>query len=116
MSRELHRAMRVFEIPVGSTGSVFVATCKSNGAAIDLSGATGNLYYNAKTVDGAAVVTDGVAAFTTDGTDGKVQFPLTLLAGSVRDLLVDLEVQGYNGGNLVAFTFKLRFTPRAKGV
>lgn len=115
MSGELQRALRVFEIPVGSTASVFVARLKSGGSAIDLSAASGAKLFNAKTVDGAAIVTGGVASFYTDGSDGKVQFPLTLLATAVRDVYIDVEVQGLSGNTLVSYTFILRFTPRAIG-
>ena len=117
MSRELHRAMDVVEVPVGSTGTVLERTLVHNGTAIDISGATGDLLYNAKTKGGAAVVTSGVATETTDGTDGKVRFTLPAsLVGSAGDHIVSFEQQGYNSGNLVSFPFILRALPTGKGV
>lgn len=116
MSRELSAAMKVVEIPVESTASIFVARFMSGGSAVDLSSATGSKLFCARTRSGTAVVTDGVASFTTDGSDGKVQFPLALLVTEVRDLIVDVEVQGLSGNNLVCRSFILRVIPRAKGV
>lgn len=117
MAREQHASMVVVEVPQDSTGSVLVVEFKAAGVASDLSAATGAKLYNAKTVDGAAVVTDGVAAWYTDGSDGKVSITMTTgLVGTPRDLYMDVEVQGYSGGNLVSYVFILRTMPRAKGV
>ena len=108
--------MDVVEVPVGSTGTVLERTLVHEGSAIDLSSASGSLFYNGKTKGGTAVVTDGVATFSTDGTDGKVRFTLPAsLVGSVGDHIVSFEQQGYNSGNLVSFPFILRALPTGKG-
>lgn len=116
MSRDQYRAMQVITVPVDSTGSVLRLTLKNRGSALDLSSATGDVLYNAKTRSETAVATDATAAFTTDGSDGQIDITLTsALVGTVRDLIMDVEVQGYSGGNLVAWSFILRVIPRAKG-
>ena len=117
MSRESHAALTVIEVPQGSTGSYLVLTFKNNGAALNLSSATGAKQYSAKTTAGAAVATDVAAAWFTDGTDGKVKVQLTaaLVTAAPRDLLMHGEVVGFNGGTLVSRLFILRVVPNAKG-
>lgn len=116
MSKELMRAKPVFEIPVGSTGTYVVATLMNNGAAVDISGASGSLLFHSKTIGGTAIVTAGTAELYTDGTDGKVKYLLdATTSGTVRDVDCSFEVQGFNGGNLQTFLFTLRFTPTGRG-
>lgn len=110
-------AMMVVEVPQGSTASYLVATLKSNGVAIDLSSASGSKLYCAKTTAGTAVATDVAAAWLTTGADGKVKIQMTAaLVTTARDLLMDIEIQGFGGGNLVTRTFILRVLPRARGI
>lgn len=110
--------MPVFEIPEDSTSAILRHTITSDGAADDLSAASGDLLFHAKDEDGAAVATDQVAAWFTDGSDGKIQFAMTTLPaivnGGARDLICEFEVQGFNGGNLITKAFILRVTKRAK--
>ncbi len=116
MSRESYAAYDVVEVPQASTATVLERTLVHNGSAQDLSTATGDLLYNAKLRDGTAVITDGVATWTTDGSDGKIRFtlPASLVAANVTHI-VSFEVQGYNSGNLVSRPFILRSVPTGKG-
>ena len=118
MSREAHAAMTVIEVPHNSTGSTLVVQLKADGVGVDLSSASGSKLYNAKTVDDIAIADDVAAAWYTDGTDGKVAITLTsaLVGTAGRDLYMDIEIQGYSGGNLVTFMFILRVLNRAKVV
>lgn len=106
----------IFEVPKDSTATVLRMTLKKDGSALDLSSATGNKYFHAKTIGGTAVVTDLAATWTTDGSDGQIQITLTsALVGTVRDVICEWEVQGYNGGNQKSKPFILRVLPGAKG-
>jgi len=117
MARNYGASMVVVEVPQGSTATDLVIEFRSDGVAVDMSAATGSLFFNVRTLENVALVDDGAAAWLTDGSDGKLKVTLTAaLVGTVRDLYVDGEVQGYNGGNLVARQFILRITPRAKVV
>lgn len=116
MGREDMAAMMIVEVPQGSTGTVVVLTFKHGGSALNLSTASGRRYC-AKTVGGAAVATDVAAAWTTNGTDGKVSVTMTAaLVTIVRDLLVHCEIVGFNGGNVISRNFILRVVPNARGI
>jgi len=109
MSGESTRTMPVVEVPIGSTGTILERTLVDDGAAVDLSGATGSITYSAKDIEGTAIVTDAAAAFSTDGSDGKVRFTLTAaLVGAQGDKIITFTVGGYNSGNLVSYPFILR--------
>lgn len=118
MSRDNREALEIHEIPQDSTSTYVESTIvDKTGATIDLSVATGDLLFHARTQGGIAVVTGGVAAFKTDGTDGIVRFQATTaLVGTVRDVVFEFEVQGYAGGNLVTKSAILRVMQRAKVV
>lgn len=117
MGREDMAALHVIEVPQGSTGTVLVLTFKSGGSALNLSAATGAKRYCAKTLGNAAVATDVAAAWTTNGTDGKVSVTMTAaLVTIVRDLLVHVEIVGFNGGNVISRCFILRVVANARGV
>lgn len=116
MSRESYAAYDIVEVPQGSTATVFERTLVFNGSALDLSSASGDLLYNAKLRDGTAVITDGVATWSDDGSDGKIRFTLTaalVAANAVH--IVSFEVQGYNSGNLVSRPLILRSVPTGRG-
>jgi len=105
-----------YYVPQGSTATVLRHTLKQDGVALDLSGATGSLYFHASDESGTAVVTDGAASWVTDGSDGVIEFQLTgAVVDTVGDVICEWEVQGYNGGNLKSYPFKLRILPSAKG-
>ena len=116
MSQDYNRSLPVFNVPEDSTGSVLEVTIVSDRSAVDLSVATGDKYFHARTKDGAAVVTDLAATFTGDGTDGKIRAGMTavIVESGPRDLICEFEIQGYAGGNLVSDSFILRIRPRAK--
>jgi len=118
MSIEQQTPMVIVEVPKDSTGTVLVVSLVDlDGVAPDLSAATGPVLYSGKTVDDVAVASDVAAAWFTDGSDGKVSITLTAaLVGTVRDVFLDIDVQGYSGGSLISFTFVLRTLPRAKVV
>lgn len=118
MSREDSRPMPVIEIPEGSTGAVLEYTFVTNGAADDLSSATGSLYFHASDVEGVAVATNKVANWVTDGSDGKISTDMNpaIVDNGPRDLYCEFEVQDYNSGNLISYTFILRILKRAKVV
>lgn len=105
----------VARVPVGSTSTVLRGTIvNASGTAIDLSGATGAKYFHSSTQAGGSLTYQGVASFTTDGTDGKVQFQLTAQeVGSKGSVRAEFEIQGYNGGNLVTEVFLIQATERA---
>jgi hypothetical protein len=109
------RAAAVVRVPQDSTATVLRATfVDENGDALDLSGATGSKYFHASTQAGVQVTYQGAATFTTDGSDGKVQFALTSTeVGTIRTLRCEFEVQGYSGGNLVGEMFLLKIINRA---
>ncbi len=106
----------VVRVPQDSTATVLRVTFHDeDGAIVDLSSATGAKLFHASTIDGTAVTTDGAAVFTTDGSDGQVQYQLTSAeVGIVRDLRCEFEIQGYNGGNLISEEIILRVVERAK--
>ena len=109
MSGESTRTMPVQEVPIGSTGTVLERTIVDDGSAVDLSGATGSVTYSAKTIGGTAIATDTAAAFTSDGSDGKVRFTLTsALVGAQGDKIITFKVGGYNSGDLITYPFILR--------
>lgn len=115
MSREQSRAMTVVEIPQGSTAAILDYAFVTEGVADDLSSAGGNKYFQASDVNGVAVATDHLADWSTDGTDGRVQTTMNeALVGTVRDLYCEFEVEDYNGGNLISYTFILRILKRAR--
>ena len=118
MSREDSRPMPVIEIPEGSTAAVLEYIFTTNGSPDDLSSARGNLYFHASTRDGVAVVTEQTAGFTGGGADGAVETNMnsTIMDSGPRDLYCEFEVQGFNSGNLISYTFILRITKRAKVV
>lgn len=113
-----HRASQVVHVTKDSTATILRVTFKDdNGAVINLSGAAGPLYFHASTLDGTAITTNGVAAFTGTGTDGRVQFTLTANeVGTLRSMRAEFEVQNYSGGNLISEMFILRVIERAKVV
>jgi len=110
-------SMQIFEVPVGSTGSLLRVTCiDQDGQVVDLSGAT-QVLFNAKATDGTAVLQDATASLTTDGSDGKVETALSnTLVDTVRDLWCDFEVRGLASGTLITRMFVLRILDRAKVV
>ena len=116
MSREQSRAMTVKEIPEGSTGATLQYTFVTAGVADDLSSATGSLFFHASTVDGVDVVTEHFSEWDTDGSDGviKTAMHVDIVNNGARDLYCEFEVQGFNGGNLISYTFILRILKRAK--
>ena len=109
------RRMPVLRLPEDCTGSILRVTYKDGSSVIDLSVATGSIYFHAKDENGTAVTTDGTASFFTDGTDGIVQHTLVSgEVGTVRRIFCEYEVQGYNGGNLISEMFVLDVIDRAK--
>lgn len=110
------KAPRTIVVPKDSIGVAVVATVRDDaGAVVDLSGATGSLLFHSSTLEGVAVRTDAVATFTTDGTDGKIQFALAALdVATVRSLRCEFEVQGLAGVNLITDQFVLKIVARAK--
>ena len=116
MSGEQHRTMPVQEIPEGSTGATLEYTFVTDGAADDLSSAVGDKFFHASTVDGVEVVTEHLADWVTDGSDGKVETTMhvDIVNNGARDLYCEFEVQEFNGGNLISYTFILRVLKRAK--
>jgi len=107
-----------YELPVGSTATIVDMVIEDDdGAAIDLSGATGDVLFNAITAppDPTQVTDNAAAGFRNDGSDGLVSFQLTNNeASEERELWCDFEVQGINGGNLVSYRFVLDFIGRAR--
>ena len=116
MSREASRPMPVIELPEDSTAAVLEFVFTTNGAADDLSSATGNLYFHARTVEGVSVVTEQTAGWTSAGEDGAIETNMnsTIMSQGPRDLYCEFEVQGFNSGNLISYTFILRILKRAK--
>jgi len=116
MSRESSRPMPVIELPEDSTAAVLEFIFTTDGAADDLSAASGNLYFHARTVEGVAVVTEQTAGWTAGGTDGSIETNMnsTIVSSGPRDLYCEFEVQGFNAGNLLSYTFILRILKRAK--
>lgn len=114
MSREHHRAMPVIEIPHNSTASVIHVMVTSNGAAVDLSTASGDLWIFARTKGGEVVAHEYEAEFLTDGSDGIVKFTVSpAMVNTVRDLIFDFEAQDSNG-HLITYSWIMRILPRAK--
>lgn len=110
-------ASPILRVPKDNTGTVIIGRFKDDsGNIIDLSAATGDKLFHCSQRDGSAVTTDGAASFTTDGTDGKVQFTLTATeVGTVQELRCEFEVQGLSGGNRISEQFILKIIERAKG-
>ena len=108
--------MPVIEIPEGSTAAVLEYIFTTNGAADDLSSASGNLYFHARTVEGVSVVTEQTASWTGGGSDGSIETNMNsaIMSQGPRDLYCEFEVQGFNSGNLISYTFILRILKRAK--
>jgi hypothetical protein len=98
-----------------ATATIIRATIvDEDGDAINLSGASGSKYFHCSTQAGASVTYQGAASFTTDGTDGKVQFQLTSTEVSTEQRLnCEFEVQGYSGGNLITELFFIVVEGRA---
>ena len=116
MSRESSSPMAVVEIPEDSTAATIEYTFVTNGVPDDLSSATGPLYFHASDVNGAAVVTNQSANVTGDGSDGQVETAMNsaIMSHGPRDIYCEFEVQGFNQGNLISYTFILRILKRAK--
>ena len=114
MSVESYRAMKVYEIPKGTTGATIEMLVTHDGAAVgDISAATG-LLFNTSTIDRVAVDSDVAASFTTDGTDSKIDLPLSAATvGTVRDLVADYRYT-LAGDLWVSFPFLIRIIEGAK--
>lgn len=109
-------AVEAFKI--GDTGSVLVVTVKEDGAAVNISSATGKRFIF-RPPQGAPIVKD--ATFTTTGTDGKLQytFEASFLKKSLRRELVgkwtgevELEELGTWTGTSTHFSFNVEDTIR----
>jgi len=113
--RTHNRARTVVRVPQDATATIIRATIvDEDGTAIDLSSATGSSYFHASTQDGTNVRYQGAASYTTDGTDGQVEYALTATeVGTVRKLRCEFEVQGYGGGNLISEMFYIKVIERA---
>lgn len=117
MSDEFYSSLPVIVVPVGSTSSVIEFHATEDDADLDLSSATGDLLFYAKTFGETQVVDGATATWTTDGSDGKVRITSTSeLVGTIRDMICDFEVQGYGSGNLILGPFILRVAGRGKVV
>lgn len=120
MSREQYASMPVHEVPEGSTASILRYEFITDGVADDLSAATGDKHFYAKTLGGVQVVDQGIASWATDGSDGLIDFTLgAAMVGfgtAPRDLICDFEIEEFNGGELVSKPFIIRVTKRAKVV
>ena len=118
MATSYSRATQVVRIPKDSENAIVtVRFLKDDGDVRDISGATGALLFHASTESGTAVTTNGAASFTTDGTDGKLSFPLTATeVGTVRNLRCEFEAQGVDGENVISEMFMVMITERAKVV
>ena len=114
MSYEGYRAHRVVELPKGSTGAVIEVTVTEDGAAVgDISAAT-SILFNTKTIDGVAIDSDVVAAFTNTGADSKLDLPVSAATvGTVRELIADYRYT-LGGENFVSFPFVIRIVDGAK--
>jgi len=114
MSIESYRAARVIEIPKGATSAVIEMLVTEDGAAVgDISAASG-LLFNSRTIDGTQVDADVAASFTTDGTDSKLDLPLSAATvGTVRDLVADYRYT-LAGDAWVSFPFIIRIIEGAK--
>lgn len=108
-------APRVVVVSVGSTATEIELTVKEDGVPKNLSAATGPLLWHSKRRDGTGVVQSGVAAWRTNGSDGVIYHQVTAAeVASVGELLVEFEVQGFNGGNLVLPILLMKIADRAK--
>lgn len=108
-------APKIIEVPKGSTGTIVEVEYREANLAKNYQAASGSLYFHARTQDGTAVTTDGVATWTTNGSDGKIRRALSAAeVSAIRDLICEFEIQGWNGGNLVQPAMILRVTDRAK--
>ena len=61
------------EIHIGDIGTVFVLTIQEDGTAVDVSSATATKNIIFKKPDATTLTV--AASFTTDGTDGKIEYP-----------------------------------------
>ena len=115
MSTEYFRTMPVIEVPKDSTGTILEGTVTQNGVAVDLSGATGAKLFYCKDLNEVQIVDGGTASFTTDGTNGKVEFQLTsVVVGTIRELIAHFEIRKYNTGNLITYPMILRIIQTGK--
>lgn len=113
MSVESYRSARVYEIPKDSTASVVEFVVRNDGAAVDISSAT-NLLFNTSDLDENAVDVDVACSFTTDGTDGKIDAPVSAsTVGTVRDLVADVRYT-IAGKVIVSYPCILRIIKGAK--
>ena len=114
---ERWRNMDVFELDEGSTATLLKFTLKKKGVALNLSAATGSLYFHCKDDEGVEITTQGTSAWFTDGSDGLITHQmLAIEVDTLRTYTAQFEVQGYNGGNLKSRPFRLRIVPGAIGV
>lgn len=107
--------MPVIEIPKDSTNTLLQVQCVDKAHnALDVSGG-GSVIFYARTIDGTAVVSGDAGAYTTDGSDGVLEFNCTAaLVGTERDLWCEFEVTGLTNGSSITKLFTLRVMPRAK--
>lgn len=102
---------------LGDTGAAIVATVKEDGAAVNISSATGKRFIF-RTPEGGLIVKD--ATFTTTGTDGKLQYTTeaTFFDKKQPELVgqwmgqVELESLGTWTGTSTTFSFKVEPTLR----
>lgn len=109
------KARAIARVVKDSTATILRATVVGDdGSALGLSSATGSLYFHASTQDRTSVAYQEAATWTTDGSDGKIEFALTSNeVGTERTLRCEFEIQGYSGGNLVTEMFLLKIIERA---
>lgn len=107
--------LKVVPFPKDSTSTKLQAkVVDKRHQAVDVSGG-GSVLFFAKTLDDVAVVNGEAAAYTTDGTDGLLEFVTTAaLVGTVRQLICEFEVTGLPTGNKVTKRFILDIEDRAK--
>jgi len=110
MSIESHRAMQVIEIPKDSTATVIEFTVVNDGAAVDISTATG-MVFNTRTIDGVQVDDNVAATFTTTGADGKLDCPVSAATvGTLRELIADVRYT-IGGLQITSYAKLLRILP-----
>lgn len=107
--------LEVVPIPKDSTNTkVQAKVVDKSHSAVDVSGG-GSVLFFAKTLDGVSVINGSAGQYTTDGTDGLLEFVATAdLVGTVRQLLCEFEVTGLTNGNKVTRMFILDVEDRAK--
>lgn len=112
MSATYPNSRQVRRIAVGSLATLTMTARNQDGTVKDLS-AGSTVYFHASH-DGTAVMTNGVAAFVTDGSDGQVTYTLTSTeADTVRELLCEFEVLEIGW---ISEAFTLQVCRRAKVV